>query len=442
MTLNRKILIAKFATILATIPAVIVASSAGAPPQHTGAPGEQTCAQSGCHVGTPVNGGGGRVEVTYSGGTNYTPGQRGTFTVTITDSTARAFGFQASVRTADGANPGQAGTLQGGTGVQVICADDRTPPCRDTAPVQYATHTAPRNAGSFTFDWTPPAQASGDIRVYVAGNAANGNGTNTGDRIYTANITLSPAVGGGANRPSISQGGVTDAFNFQEGLAENSWVALFGRNLAPETRTWDGTPELAAGRLPTTLAGVSVTVNGKPAAVYAVTPTQVNILAPLDTASGDVQVVLRNASGESTPVTARKVSLTPGLYAPFAQEGRLFVTGRLNADASILGKPGVDPRSTRAFRPGDVVQLYANSLGATNPTVPENQFVTAPLPVANSPTLRIGDTSVEVLGAAMVSSGFYQINVRIPDLQSGDYPIVVTTNSVSSASNVYITVQR
>ena len=393
-------------------------------------------------MGTAVNAGGGNVQITYSGGSNYTPGQRGKFTVTITDANARAYGFEVSARLGSNLDNGQAGTLHPGQGVQVVCEDDGNPPCRANAPVQFVTHTQPRNAGTFEFEWTPPADAQGEIRVYVAGNAANGNGTNTGDRIYTASIALTPAQTGGGNRPSISQRGVADAFTFQEGLAENTWIALFGTNLAAETRTWDNAPEFAQNRLPTELAGVSVTVNGKPAAVYAVTPTQVNVLAPLDSATGDVQIVLKNANGESTPVTARKVNLLPGLYAPFAQEGRLFVTARLNSDASILGKPVVEPRATRAFRPGDVVQFYANGLGPTSPAVPASQFVASPLALVNQPTVRIADTNVEVLGAAMVGSGFYQINARIPELPNGDHPIVVETGGARSASNVYITIQR
>ena len=189
----------------------------------------------------------------------------------------------------------------------IVCEDDRRPPCRDTAPIQYLTHSTPRSTRTFEFDWTPPAAASGNIVVSVAGNAANGNLMATGDRIYTSSITLAPGAAGG-QRPAISSGGGADAFNFQEGVAENSWVALFGTNLSSETRTWDGSPELAQQRLPTTLGGVSVTIDGKPAPIYAVSPGQVNVLTPVGVASGNVQVVLRNAGGETT-ATARAVNL-------------------------------------------------------------------------------------------------------------------------------------
>ena len=41
---------------------------------------------------------------------------------------------------------------------------------------------------NYEFDWTPPATAVGNITIYVAGNAANGNGNEQGDHIYTANV--------------------------------------------------------------------------------------------------------------------------------------------------------------------------------------------------------------------------------------------------------------
>jgi uncharacterized protein (TIGR03437 family) len=416
------------------------AISTGAPAQHTGAPGEQTCAMAGCHVGTAVNSSSGNVAITWSGGANYVPGQRGKFTVTITDTGGgrMAFGFQAVAKQAS--NNAQAGSWMPGSGMQVICQDDRLPPCRAEAALQYITHTSPSRAGTFEFDWTPPATDVGEIRVYVAGNAANGNSLNTGDRIYTASVALTPAAAQ-PNRPSISSGGVADAFNFRAGVAENSWVALFGANLSTETRTWDGSPELAQQRLPMTLGGVSVTIDGKPAPVYAISPGQVNVLTPVGVGTGNVPVVLRNANGETT-ATAVSLDLLPGIYAPFAEGNRLLVTAVENSTGAILGKRSVDARATRAFRPGDVVQFYANGLGDTNPPVGENQFIASPRPLVNTPQIRINDIPVDILGSALVGSGLFQVNARIPDLPDGDHPIVLSVNSASSPNNVYITIQR
>ncbi len=47
----------------------------------------------------------------------------------------------------------------------------------------------------WSFDWTAPATDVGPISIYVAGNAANNNGDNTGDHIYTEVFGLDYMVG-------------------------------------------------------------------------------------------------------------------------------------------------------------------------------------------------------------------------------------------------------
>src|ERR1700722_501142 len=81
-------------------------------------------------------------------------------------------------------------------------------------------------------------------------------------------MTATPAITGVANAES----GVAT-------IAPNTWVAIAGSNLGPagDTRTWENS-DFVGGQLPTTLDGLSVTVNGVPAYVYYVNPTQVNVL--------------------------------------------------------------------------------------------------------------------------------------------------------------------
>lgn len=438
MQRSRKILLAKIATVFSVIPALIYANIDGAPPRSTGAPGDGTCANAGCHVGTAVNGGGGNVQVTYSGGASYTPGQAGTFTVTITDSAAQAYGFQASARLVSNLNGGQAGTFTAAQGSRVECEDGRALPCRDTAPVQFITHASRSTSREFTFSWTPPATNVGDVRIYVAGNAANRNDQPTGDRIYTANLTLTPAAGGG-NAPAISDGGIVDAFTRQTAIASGTWIEIYGQNLAPTQRDWTGA--IVNGVLPTTLEGVTVTINHQPAPISFISSGQVNALVPADSSTGNVQVVVRTAAGESTPRTINKTAIAPAVYAPFKQGDRSFVSLVDNATGAIYGKPGVETRAQRAVRPGDVVQLYALGLGPTNPALVTDRVPSASQ-LVNAPTVRFGDVPAEVLGSALVGPGLYQINLRAPAAPDGDLPFTLTIGGVSTPNNVYITVQR
>lgn len=444
---SKKILLAKFVTVLAAIPVVIYANSSGAFPNSTGrvtgAPGEQTCAQSGCHTGTAVNGGGGNVAITYSGGTSYVPGQRGTFTVTITDAAARRYGFQASARLVSNLQSGQAGTLIASAGAIAVCSDDATVGnCRPEAAVQFITHNPASQANTFAFDWTPPAAGAGDVRVYVAGNAANGNGLNSGDRIYTANITLTPAAAGGGSRPAISDAGVAGSWSAVREVAANAWTTMAGTNLSATTRTWDGSPEFAQGKLPLSVDGVSVTVNNVPAPVFFISPTQINFLSPTDTAIGPVAVVVRNANGESAPVNVTKSALLPSLLTQAQTDGRILVIGRLNSDANVvLGLPA--GAGQRPFRPGDVVQFYATGLGPTTPAIATDTIVATPAALVNTPIIRINDVVVPIVGSALVGSGLYQVNGTVPQLANGTYPITIEVGGVRSpASGIVAIVQQ
>src|SRR5438128_2692801 len=74
----------------------VKAYASGPDPARTGAPGEQTCAISGCHLGSPINSGAGTL--TISGvPTNYSPSQEVDITVTIIQASRVRFGFEAVV---------------------------------------------------------------------------------------------------------------------------------------------------------------------------------------------------------------------------------------------------------------------------------------------------------------------------------------------------------
>jgi uncharacterized protein (TIGR03437 family) len=431
MNRSRLIVTAQCATLLAVVPAIIYAHRTGAPARSTGAPGDRgTCSQTQCHVGSQP---GQQVTITYSGGSSYTPGQRGKFTVTISDTDTRgAYGFEASARLGSNLQGGQAGTLHAGAGQHVICEDDRTPPCRDTAPVQFVTHDQPRTTNAFEFEWTPPATDSGEIRVYVAGNAANGNREPTGDRIHTASILLTPATGA---RPSITEGGIVDPWTRKTALAPGTWVEIYGQNFASSTQDWSNAIEF--GALPTTLNGVSVTIGNKPAALSLVAPGQVNALIPADAGTGDVPVVVKTRAGESAPIHIRLSDISPVLFAPVpAGNDRYHAFLVDNSTAALYG---ASPAS-RPARPGDIVQLYALGLGPTNPPLITDRL--APVAaVANVPTVRFGEVAAELFGAVLIAPGLYQINLRVPDVE-GELPLTVEIGGQRSPGNTMILVRR
>src|SRR6185503_6872591 len=85
------------------------------------------------------------------------------------------------------------GTLAvGGTGTDATRVSIDT-----TTSIQFAQHNQFNNSflpkNTFFVNWTAPASTSGGtVRFNVAGNAANGDGNNTGDFIYTNVYKVSP----------------------------------------------------------------------------------------------------------------------------------------------------------------------------------------------------------------------------------------------------------
>lgn len=428
----------RLATIVLALPLLVWAHSSGPDPNSEGGPGgsPSACAQSGCHVGTAVNAGGGKVELQFPNGLTYTPGQKQRIKVVVTDATARVYGYQVSARLASNETAGQAGTFSTVDVTQFIqCGNGRTRAaagsCPSTSPIEYIQHSAPSATNTIEFDWTPPAADAGNVRFYVAGNAANGNGQNSGDKIYTANFTLAPQA--------ASSDSVVNGASFSPGVVSGSWTTLFGANLAASTRDWTGAID-ANGNLPTSLDGVSVTMDGKPAFVYFISPGQLNVQAPdLAGKTGPVQVVVKNASGEqSFSATAAKEN--PGLFL-FTQSPKKYPAA-VRADGVFVAPPGLfSGVTTVAAKPGDTVLFFGTGFGPTNPAVAPGQAFSGAAALIDSVTMRIGGVSVTPTFAGLSGAGLYQFNVVIPTLAAGEHAVEMQINSASIQTGVVLAVQ-
>lgn len=443
MNRQRKITVAKCAAVLSALPLLVYAYSTGPDPRKTGVPGEGLCTE--CHAGT-ANSAGGSVAVSFPGGLSYTPGVTQRLTVTITDATARVYGFQLTARLASDLSNGQAGSLTPlpGDSVFVLCADGSVKGaagCPASVSVESIEHNQPRTSNSFAFDWTPPASDQGAVRIFVAGNAANGDNTNNGDHIYTANYTLTAAAQ--ANAPQIAlDAGVRNAASFDTTIGPGAWVAIFGTNMSPTTRFWRA-DEIVNGKLPTQLDGISVTINGKRAAVNYISPGQLNVQAPADDAVGSVQVQLTTPQGTST-VTTNLQPIAPGFFAYTLTDPR-YVAAQ-HADGSILAKANLFPGATSTpAKPGEVIVLYGTGFGPTNPPTPTGQVVTQAAPCADLSQLsfQINNEPASIQFAGIIQAGVYQFNIVVPsDLTDGDYPITATLNGQRTQDGMLITVQK
>jgi uncharacterized protein (TIGR03437 family) len=185
------------------------------------------------------------------------------------------------------------------------------------------------------------------------------------------------------------------------------------------------------GAFPTNLDGTSVTVNGKNAAVAFISPNQVNIQTPDDTAVGPVQVVISTTvGGASASFTSNYAQFAPGLF--LATTPYLAVQ---HADGSYVGGYA---GSTPA-KPGETITLWGTGFGPATPPVAYGQVFSGVNKLANAVTVTIGGQLAIVDFAGVVGAGLVQINVRVPSsIGDGDAPVVASVGGVSTqtTSNV------
>ena len=436
------------------VPILAWAYSTGAPARSSGAPGEQSCSQTGCHVGT-VNPDAERVAITFADGNTYTPGTAKTVNVTIPQ--AQRHGFQVSARLASDPQNAQAGSFPApGTGMDVICLDGsakfgggRTS-CRPEFAIEYLGHTNATTQRTYTFQWMPPASDAGNINFYVSGNAANGNGLPTGDRVYTSTAALTYSAGTGSRPTPIISGtdGVVNGATFSSltGVASGSFLTVFGSNLAESTTNWNGS--FQSNRAPTTLAGTRLLINDREAYIAYVSPTQINAVMPEDDALGTISVVAITPYGSSLPLTVQKKRYAPALFLYDPQNRRyaasLVADGSARVGrANLFGGPIDLP--VRPARPGEYITLFGSGFGATSPAYTPGQIPSAS-PLPTKPTITIGGvTATGSFDYAGLNGfiGVYQFNVPIPaNLPDGDHEVVITYQGETSQRGVYVTVGR
>ena len=291
--------------------------------------------------------------------------------------------------------------------------------------VSPASGTAPSTA---SVSVSPAALSAGTYNGAIQISAA---GASNSPASIPVTLTVAPAA------PAVTVTGVVNAGSYQPGIASGTWISIFGTNLCQSTYLWQAS-DIVNGALPTTLQGVSVTVNGLPAYVDYVSPTQINALAPDDDTLGPVPVQVTTAGEISNAVTVQK-----SLFAPAFLTFDGTHVAALHADYSLVGAPNLLPGvvSTPA-QPGETILLYGVGFGPANPPQPTGQLVTTATPLANGVQVTIGGQTASVAYAGLTGSGLYQFNVTVPNLANGDAAVVASIGGVATQTGVTVTVQQ
>ncbi len=237
----------------------------------------------------------------------------------------------------------------------------------------------------------------------------------TGVAVYGETAAKPPAIAAVANAASYS----TDA------TSPGSLISLFGSNLAPLTASAPSTP------LPTSLNDTTVTVNGVPAPILYQSPGQINAQVPWEVPSGLASVVIRTRGASSAPAQITIQAAAPGLFTD--DQG---YAAALNADGSVNSED--QPAAS-----GSVISVFLTGQGPVATTVDDG--VSSAAGTTDSATSSVSASvagqpaQIEFAGLAPLYPGVAQINLKIPALAAGVYPLIVRiSGSVSNAAQLVI----
>jgi uncharacterized protein (TIGR03437 family) len=275
--------------------------------------------------------------------------------------------------------------------------------------------------------------------VYVTSSARYNDGS------PASSVTLAPYDGillqrQQASPPPASQVKLAvNSASLQPVISSGAYVSIAGSGFGTTERAWD-TSDFSGSNLPAALSGVSVTINGRPAYVQYISPDQINAFAPDDPAIGPVEVQVKTPQGASYAATALKQAMSPAFFAsssafnPTAGEPDYVVA--MHQDGSAVGPVGP---SSRPAAPGETIELYGTGFGETIPATPAGQIV-SPALLAFPPTVTIGGGSAEVLWAAKIWSGWYELSVIVPKVAPGNQVVQATIAGFQSPATALLPV--
>jgi uncharacterized protein (TIGR03437 family) len=277
--------------------------------------------------------------------------------------------------------------------------------------------------------YTVNSDSTGSIELTAIGLGTGGKmlvGAAVGDDPQAYEIVF------GVQTPSLSGTGVflnplgvINAASFappSNPISPGQFVALFGTGLAATTAT-------AKPPYPTAnFNGVTVTINGKNAPLYFVSPGQINALVPFATTGPTATIVVQSGGATSNTVTVPLAATAPGVYS-LDQSGS-GSGAILHADFSLVN----DASPATA---GETVLIFLTGMGTTNPTVADGTAGTSGQlykSVSDVGVYVAGNAGTVVFnGLAPGFPGLYQINVTLPAPlptgKNGRLPLAISTSN-------------
>ena len=280
----------------------------------------------------------------------------------------------------------------------------------------FAGQTAYDYTTDSSFNYAADGTYNDGFQHMLAANGLVNLSVGTGS-LYSLTLDIGgPTVAILTEGPVIIPSKVFNAANYApitNSVAPGEFLTLFGSSLSSTTLS-------ASVPLPTTLGGVQVTVNGRPAPLSFVSPTQVNLQVPFATSESYATLQVSNNGAVSNSVTLYTSLTAPGVFTLTNNDGT-FPPGvgpaaALHADYSLV-------TAEHPAKAGETLQLYVTGLGAVTPPVADGAAApSSPLSMVNEIILvdildqNFVDQQAEVsfAGLAPGFAGLYQINFTVP----------------------------
>ncbi|MGA3237877.1 MAG: SGNH/GDSL hydrolase family protein [Bryobacteraceae bacterium] len=314
-----------------------------------------------------------------------------------------------------------------------------------TSPAQGLTNV---NPNTYLFwDMLHPTTAS---NAYVAKGAYNAIVYAFGGPSYTCTNSTPPLI------TSIDSASAYGGYSY---FASGSWLEIKGTNLAdpadPRLYAATNPGQWTAGdfngvNAPTSLDGISVSIDGKPAYVWYLSPTQLNVQAPEDSTLGNVAITVTNCKATSAQFTFARRTLAGGLLAPatYSVNGTQYMVATFASDGAYVLNTSTGASfglNSRPAKPGDLIIAYGVGFGDVTPATLPGVIVQQSNALVNPVTFSFGSANATLSYAGLAGSfvGLYEFYITVPaGLANGDYQINVTQNGTSVPQTLYVTVQN
>ena len=210
----------------------------------------------------------------------------------------------------------------------------------------------------------------------------------------------------------LSPTGVVNAASsapFTAGVSRGELITLYGANIGPSAIQFASTVPF-----PTTLAGVQVLINNRPAPIYYVSSGQVSVIVPFETTGSVAQIQVVNNQSSSNMVTELVNPTTPGLFSIPA--GGIGYAAAEHADGSLVSP-------SHPAQVGETIAVYVTGLGDVLPSIADGAPGVSSS-TTNTITAAVNNTLATVAYAGLAPSlvGLYQVNVTIPSgVAAGDW---------------------